>query len=198
MAYYTEAEARSAARATPPGGGLTASGYLTKSAGAVPARETYDIFLCHSFRDAELVLGAKRLLEGDGRSVYVDWVDDALVDRGAVTAATADLLRRRMRACRSLVYASSPAAVTSKWMPWELGHFDGLRGGENVAVMPLVRVPGEPYARQEYPSLYDRVERLTRRSGRDAPFVTRRDAGGVRWMPLSGLAMEHKSFRPLG
>jgi hypothetical protein len=136
MAYYTEAEARSAARAAPPGGGLTASGYLTKSARAVPARDTYDIFLCHSFRDAELVLGAKRLLEGDGRSVYVDWVDDALVDRGAVTAATADLLRRRMRACRSLVYASSPAAVTSKWMPWELGHFDGLRGGENVAVMP--------------------------------------------------------------
>lgn len=28
--------------------------------------------------------------------------------------------------------------MVSKWMPWELGYFDGRRGSEQVAIFPLV------------------------------------------------------------
>ena len=37
------------------------------------------------------------------------------------------MLRQRMDHCRFLLFATSKASPDSKWMPWELGYFDGLR-----------------------------------------------------------------------
>jgi hypothetical protein len=131
---------------------------------------SFDIFLSHSLRDAELVLGIREILEHSGKTVYIDWVDDPQLDRTSVTAATADRLRTRMRQCRSLVYASTAAATVSKWMPWELGYFDGLRGAEAVAVMPLVDYNGQTVG-QEYVDLYPKIERPI--TGHGAPLVVR-------------------------
>jgi hypothetical protein len=47
------------------------------------------VFLCHSIRDAELIQGAKTILEKRQLSVYVDWIIDPQTDRSAVTAETA-------------------------------------------------------------------------------------------------------------
>lgn len=118
---------------------------------------TFDVFLSHSIIDAELVLGAKIELESQGLTVYVDWICDLLLDRTRVTAATADHLRKRMRQCNMLVYVHSLNAALSKWCPWELGFFDGLRGG-NVFIMPVVSGTQHTFDGQEYLGLYPYLE----------------------------------------
>lgn len=70
-----------------------------------------------------LIAGLKLILEDLGYSVYVDWNDNQL-DPNNVTPETAKMLRERMKQCKSLIYAFSENASSSKWMPWELGYFD--------------------------------------------------------------------------
>lgn len=98
-------------------------------------RKTYDIFLSHSTNDAPKVAGLKLLLEDLGFSVYVDWIEDPLLDRSNVTKATAAILKARMQSCKSLFYAFSENSSGSKWMPWELGYFDGIK--QRAAVLPI-------------------------------------------------------------
>jgi hypothetical protein len=88
---------------------------------------TFDIFLSHSSSDAELVVGLKLTLEDMGFTVYVDWIEDPKLSRSDVTKETAMALKARMKQCKSLLYAFSENASNSKWMPWELGYFDGIK-----------------------------------------------------------------------
>ncbi|TDW70589.1 hypothetical protein EV653_4642 [Kribbella pratensis] len=159
--------------------------------------DSYDIFLSHSFRDAEIILGVKKILERSGRTVYVDWIEDAQLDRSSVTAETADLLRRRMKQSLSLVYAYSESSTTSKWMPWELGYFDGYRSGQSIGIMPLVSGPGVKPAGQEYLGLYPRVEELKSESGRLLPYVVRGPGDGTQWKSLEDLGRATSSFKRL-
>jgi hypothetical protein len=118
---------------------------------------SFDVFLSHSRLDAEIVLGVKRKIEQTGKTVYVDWIDDPQLDRSRVTPATAQQLRIRMKQCRALFYAHSNNATKSRWMPWELGYFDGFSG--NVAVLPLVATNDQQsYIGEEFLGLYPYVD----------------------------------------
>lgn len=119
-------------------------------------QKTYDIFLSHSYADAQMILGAAEILRNAGYSVYVDWIEDAHLDRSNVTQESADLVRKRMRSCKWLVYATSENSSNSKWMPWELGYFDGFRP-DCVAIFPLVRSSISTFKGQEYLSLYPTI-----------------------------------------
>ncbi len=99
------------------------------------ALKIYDIFLSHSTNDAPKVAGLKLLLEDLGFSVYVDWIEDPQMNRSNVTKATAAVLKARMHSCKSLFYAFSENSSGSKWMPWELGYFDGIK--QRAAVLPI-------------------------------------------------------------
>lgn len=169
MAYFTVAEARAAGRARANAEYSTSESMLRKSATASP-RGPFDIFLSHSSRDADAILGIKAILERAGRTVYVDWIDDPHLDRSRVSRATARRLRDRMNQCASLVYVATKAATTSKWMPWELGYFDGRRTEEAVAILPLVDYRGQDVG-QEYLDLYPKIENNGVYS--PAPVVTR-------------------------
>jgi hypothetical protein len=156
MAFVTEAELR----------GLSnqyQSNVAFKSADAIlreqaTTRETsFDVFLSHTVRDAAIILGIKAALEQQGLRVYVDWVVDPEMDRSRVSPETAERLRQRMRQSASLVYAHSNQSGSSKWMPWELGYFDGFRSA--VAVLPIVQNPSERFVGQEYLGLYPYVDR---------------------------------------
>jgi hypothetical protein len=116
--------------------------------------EKYDIFLSHSRLDAELVHGLTRVLESNGFTVYVYWVEDD-TQQGRVTPETATRLRKRMNSCKSLLYGTSNNADNSRWMPWELGYFDGTRG--KVAVCPIQY--SSQFEGQEYLGLYPVMER---------------------------------------
>jgi hypothetical protein len=122
-----------------------ASDYVSKN---------FDIFLSHNFLDANVVYGLKTVLEENDFSVYVYWVDDA-AESSKVTPATADRIRRRMQSCKSLLYATSDNAEHSKWMPWELGYFDGIRS--KVAICPITR--SSSYDGREYLGLYPFMEK---------------------------------------
>ena len=151
MPYLTTAQAVSASR-TAWSNRSVAESHMTTSA-AAPMGTLYDIFLSHSYEDAEVIAGIKVLVEQEGLSVYVDWIEDAQADRSKVTAKTAEMLRQRMRHCRFLLFATSKASPSSKWMPWELGYFDGLRQ-DRVGILPIVASDGGSFNGQEYLGLY--------------------------------------------
>lgn len=138
-----------------------------------PLTTWFDVFLSHSSEDAEVIAGVKAIMESEGMSVYVDWVDDPLTDRSKVTPATANLLRDRMNHSRFLIYASSTASSASRWMPWELGYFDGRRPGK-VGILPIVSHSGASFVGVEYLGLYPTIEVVNfrgigRRLGRISP-----------------------------
>lgn len=118
--------------------------------------DRFDVFLSHSTSDAELVLGVKVILEEQGLSVYVDWVTDPDLDRRNVTVETANRLRQRMKQSRSLIYAHSVNSPNSKWMPWELGFFDGYNGA--IAIFPISESPTDSFKGQEFLGLYPYID----------------------------------------
>lgn len=129
-----------------------------KKSAAAPSWTRFDVFMSHSFKDAEVIAGLKLLLERSGLSVYVDWIDDAQLDRSQVTTETAGTLRQRMKNCSFLLYATSESSPNSKWMPWELGYFDGLNDSEMVGIMPIVESADDDFKGQEYLGLYRSYE----------------------------------------
>jgi len=160
MAYFRVAEARRAFQQSYPNRSLTASAAKDALQGESARRSAtrFDVFLSHSSDDAVTIAGVKTILESDGSRVYVDWMDDPQLDRSRVTAATAEVLRKRMRSSASLFYVSSKSSPTSRWMPWEVGYFDGMRPGK-VAILPLVEASDSEFVGIEFVGLYPKVER---------------------------------------
>jgi hypothetical protein len=117
--------------------------------------EQFDIFLSHSYQDKEIIPHLKKTLENLGLRVYVDWINDKFLSRENVDKKTASLLQKRMNQSRSLFYATSQNSKNSKWMPWELGYFDGIKN-KRVAILPINKhnTSSENFEGQEYLGLY--------------------------------------------
>ena len=122
-----------------------------------PLNREYTIFLSHSYLDVQEILGLSLELRNCGHLTYVDSIEDFHLDRENVTRQTADILRIRMQHCKCLFYATSVNSSLSKWMPWEAGYFDGIKG--RVAIVPILdtAVTGDAYEGREYLSLYPYV-----------------------------------------
>ena len=134
----------------------SSSTILRNAAASFQETRIYDIFISHSYSDSDQILKLSTYLEDRGFSTYVDWLRDRELDRSNVNSATAGTLRARMKSCRSLVYVASENAVDSKWMPWELGYFDALKG--KVAILPVVAGShSDEYHGREYLGLYPYV-----------------------------------------
>lgn len=137
---------------------------LLKTAGSLledylaKALDSYDVFLSHSFLDAEVVLGVKAILEGHRHKVYVDWIADPQLSRSQVSRDTATTLKERMSKSRCLVYVTTKNSPHSKWMPWECGYFDGVKGRVAILPLSLLSTPENVYAGQEYLGLYPWVD----------------------------------------
>lgn len=136
---------------------ISMESYFNESINQQNRQNHFDIFLSHSSKDKTLILGIKKFIEESGYSVYIDWVDDPQLDRSRVNKETAKQLRNRMRQCEFLVYIDSDHANTSKWMPWELGFFDGYNKGR-VAIFVVRDNAHGNYNGQEYLSLYSIIE----------------------------------------
>lgn len=162
MALFSVASVRAAGRRAENSAGVSARAQLRLLAKAAPPDREFDIFLSHSYLDAELVLGLKATIETMHHSVYVDWVEDDHLVRSEVSRVTAELLRQRMSKSRTLFFATSDTSASSKWMPWECGYFDGLKG--KVAICPLTAEPKarNDYSGQEYLGLYPYVAHWVR------------------------------------
>ncbi|HUI90624.1 MAG TPA: TIR domain-containing protein [Chitinivibrionales bacterium] len=118
---------------------------------------TFDIFISHSYQDKKTIFGIYKELTSLGYSIYVDWIVDKELDRDNVTKETAQLLRTRMKQSKSMFYAISNNSKTSKWMPWELGYFDGHNG--KVAVFPVLEDNELTFNPPAYLRLYPLVDK---------------------------------------
>lgn len=125
---------------------------LRKSVQEEEQKDKFDIFLSHSIKDARIVFGTVSILEKYGLSVYVDWIADPKLDRSKVNVKTAKTLKLRMKQSRSLVYLHSVNSSTSRWMPWELGYYDGFKG--QCAILPLTKTKMNEYRGEEFLGLY--------------------------------------------
>ena len=124
----------------------------------------YDLFISHSFKDKDLVIGLYHLFTVAGYNVYIDWIDDPALDRNSVTAGTAATIRRRIACSKGLSYISTGNSTTSKWCPWELGVADGMHN--RVCILPIMNST-KNFKGQEYLGLYpylayERVEGQSR------------------------------------
>ncbi|WP_310347118.1 toll-Interleukin receptor, partial [Pelomonas aquatica] len=188
--YFTKADARAAAQAaTKRQFTATASGVLRKAMESVTDHQVFDFFLSHAVADSELVLGVKELLEKQGAQVYVDWANDPQLDRSKVNAETAAVLRQRMKQSRSMLYLATDAASSSKWMPWELGFFDGYQPG-GVAIFPLLDKETDVFVGQEYLGLYPTVTK-DQVTGQQTVYVQDRK----RWTTLREFKSHTRNWR---
>jgi hypothetical protein len=163
MALFTQTQlrSRSAARLITEsllGASRTATTKLENASTEFTSQKTYDIFLSHSALDADVIFGLKLQLEASGYTAYVYWIEDPQ-SRNTVDATTAAKLKVRMANCKGLLYAASQHSSASRWMPWELGYFDGIK--RRVAIAPIetsdTKYYFEGFKGQEYLDLYPYV-----------------------------------------
>ncbi len=125
--------------------------------------------------------------------MYVDWIDDPQLERSRVTSGTADTIRNRMRECKAMVYATSSAAAESRWMPWELGFFDGYRGSAHISIMPILKTSWDTFAGLEFLGLYDLVHRFENNVGALRAYSTR--LGGLEAKTMQRLVDGSNSYQ---
>lgn len=116
----------------------------------------FDIFISYNIYDKKVINGVYNELTEMGVKVYVDFIIDPDLDRGNVTLETAKRIRTRLENSKSLIYAQSPNAAMSRWMPWELGVVDGHT--KRCAVLPIFANSTDIYQKQEYLKLYPVVK----------------------------------------
>ncbi|KMN78965.1 toll-Interleukin receptor [Chromobacterium sp. LK11] len=188
MAFFTKSEARAAA--TSARGYRTAKAVLTATMESYKEHEKFDIFLSHSSVDSDLVLGVMILLQKQNLNVYVDWVVDRQLNRNSVDKATAATLRQRMKHSHSMIYIATDSASNSKWMPWELGFFDGHKPGQ-VAILPLQDTENQSFQGQEYLGLYPVVTKHLQNNTMNHYIEDR----GNKWSTLSNFARGVPSWK---
>jgi len=149
--------------------------YESKSANTiyVSSYDRFDIFLSHSYKDKDIIPALKKELESMGYTVYVDWITDKLLSREEVTKETAKVLQKRMQQSECLFFATSENSPNSKWMPWELGYFDGIKN-KRVAILPISKNNNnfsEYFQGQEYLGLYCWIVKDKKDYARDDLFI---------------------------
>lgn len=113
------------------------------------------IFLSHSHKDKDLAQGLVNYLAGLGIKLYVDWQDSGMpriTDR-----KTAENIKKKISDLSYFLVLATPNALSSRWVPWEIGVADQAKASEKIAVIPVVDQFGK-FEGNEYLQLYNRVE----------------------------------------
>ena len=99
-----------------------------------------------------VVKGIYYTLSKMGLQVYLDCIVDVDLKRNETNKDTAKRLQKRLMSSKSLIYAQSPEAGRSNWMPWELGVVDGHTG--KCMIMPVTKDAQHASPQREYLLLY--------------------------------------------
>ena len=79
------------------------------------------------------------------------------MNRTNVSEETARRIIQAMKKCRGLLHLYSPSSSVSKWCPWEVGVFSGIKDFK-CANLPLTEDYNEDFKKQEYLEIYPYVE----------------------------------------
>lgn len=113
----------------------------------------YDLFLSHSYRDADALVELKNKLNRLDINVYLDWVNDKdELKRNLACVETAKVLVERIKSSKAIMYVHTKDSLKSQWTPWELGL--AFAYGKKVCVLYVNEDAEVP----EYLGLYDKVE----------------------------------------
>lgn len=116
----------------------------------------YDVFISYSWNDRSYADKIVQLLEKCGYTVYIDYNDKRL-DRNNVSEDTAKRIISEMKKCKGLLYLYSPSSSVSKWCPWEVGVFSGMKSFR-CANLPLVQNKSDDFKKQEYLEIYPYID----------------------------------------
>lgn len=121
-----------------------------------PIDKQFDVFLSYNISDLNVVKDIYYTLSQMGFKVYLDCIVDADMKRNETDKDTAKRLQSRLKNSKSLIYAQSPEAGKSNWMPWELGVVDGHTG--KCMIMPVTKDAKPISSRREYLLLYPYIK----------------------------------------
>ena len=99
--------------------------------------------------------GAINLLASQGVIVYVDWLDDGMPE--ITSPQTAARIKQAIGLNNRFVLLATDQSLASRWVPWELGCADGIKGVQRMAILP-VRRPPNTFQGNEYLGIYPRME----------------------------------------
>ena len=108
----------------------------------------FDVFLSYNIKNIEAVKAIYYVLTRKGLKIYLDCIVDPQMKR--------DNCHNRLMNSKSLLYAQSPSAGQSNWMPWELGVVDGHT--HKCFIMPVTADAKQVTPKREYLSLYPYVK----------------------------------------
>ena len=189
MRFVKEADARAAARRALAKRHYTESAEDLQHLKTDPLIRRYDIFLSHSIHDAEAFSGPSSYSRRRVRpSTSIGSTIPFSTARGSaprppVSCGCACGAAPAWSICTARVPGDS------KWMPWELGYFDGHNG--NVAIFPILKDRKSTFVAQEYLGIYPHRNRqsrprrdgrgLARRSPREFIALSRWQSGDRTW-----------------
>ena len=152
MEYYTEQFFKDYSNRMP----LVESREFSDNVKDTPLSTQFDVFLSYNICDLNVVKGIFYYLSKKGLKVYLDCIVDPNLKRSSTDKETASRLKARLMKSKSLLYAQSPNAGHSNWMPWELGIVDGNTG--KCYIMPVTKDATKLTPRREYLLLYPYVK----------------------------------------
>lgn len=112
----------------------------------------FDVFLSYNIKNIDVVKAIYYVLTKKGLKVYLDCIVDPDMKRDNCGKETAQRIHDRLMHSKSLLYAQSPSAGQSNWMPWELGIVDG--NTHKCFIMPVTFDALQVTPKREYLSLY--------------------------------------------
>ena len=114
-------------------------------------------FLCHSHKDREAALGLKAIIEEQGGSLYIDWLDEGMPE--SPNRETAERIRKKIVECDFFLFLATANSTASRWCPWEIGYADGKKPSDAIVIVPTTD-QGRFYG-NEYLQLYRRLDPST-------------------------------------
>lgn len=134
---------------------------LANSINEAKSRHLRTAFLCHSHKDRDLALGLKTIIEGQGGTLYIDWLDEEMPETPNRT--TAQRIKGKIVESDLFMFLATPNSMVSRWCPWEIGYADGKKPIDSIVVVPTKDDAGRYYG-NEYLQLYRRLEPSTYRA----------------------------------
>jgi hypothetical protein len=128
-----------------------------KAAALNSASAQATIFLSHSSKDRELIKPAIAFLRSHGVSVYVDWMDEGMPD--IVSGETAKRIKDKIRQQKKFMVMVTENSKDSRWVPWELGFADPVKGMEHIAILPIS--DNGSFVQNEYMKIYPKIQMVS-------------------------------------